>query len=152
MTLAEPHGQGEPAPSTRVSCRRCTWPCLVLVSDGVYDVASAGGERYGERALARAINATRLLPATQVPRAILQELACHRHTSGPEDDAMVVCLDWRGRETRSTEQSWHSVATGRDDDRRLIGSDSDGRRARVVLQCRCGTERTGRASEGGDAA
>jgi serine phosphatase RsbU (regulator of sigma subunit) len=70
---------------------------LVFVSDGVYDVASAGGERYGERALARAINATRLLPAAQVPRAILQELAGHRHSSGPEDDAMVVALDWRGR-------------------------------------------------------
>ncbi|PSL52062.1 stage II sporulation protein E [Saccharothrix carnea] len=70
---------------------------LVFVSDGVYDVASVAGERYGERALARAINATRLLPAAQVPRAILQELAGHRHTSGTEDDAMVVCLDWRGR-------------------------------------------------------
>ncbi len=71
---------------------------LVFVSDGVYDVASTGGERYGERALARAINATRLLPAAQVPRAILQELAGHRPTSGPEDDAMVVALDWRGRD------------------------------------------------------
>ncbi|MFE9751682.1 PP2C family protein-serine/threonine phosphatase [Saccharothrix saharensis] len=70
---------------------------LIFVSDGVYDVASPAGERYGERALARAINATRLLPATQVPRAILQELAGHRDTRLSDDDAMIVCLDWHGK-------------------------------------------------------
>ncbi|MCC8250862.1 SpoIIE family protein phosphatase [Saccharothrix luteola] len=67
------------------------------MADGVYDVASPAGERYGERALARAINATRLLPAAQVPRAILQELSGHRHTRLSEDDAMIVCLDWHDK-------------------------------------------------------
>ncbi|WP_030955981.1 PP2C family protein-serine/threonine phosphatase, partial [Streptomyces sp. NRRL S-481] len=42
---------------------------LVFVSDGVYDVASPGGEAYGDAALARAIQSTRLLPAAEVPRA-----------------------------------------------------------------------------------
>ncbi|WP_411072396.1 PP2C family protein-serine/threonine phosphatase [Streptomyces sp. cmx-4-25] len=70
---------------------------LVFVSDGVYDVASPSGERYSERALARALTSTRLLPASQVPRAVLQELAGHRGVIDPDDDAMVVCLDWRGR-------------------------------------------------------
>ncbi|MET9934997.1 hypothetical protein ABZ054_29940, partial [Streptomyces sp. NPDC006324] len=37
------------------------------------------------------------LPASQVPRAVLQELAGHRGVIDPDDDAMVVCLDWRGR-------------------------------------------------------
>lgn len=69
---------------------------LIFVSDGVYDVASPAGERYGEQALARAINATRLLPAAQVPRAILQELAGHRDQQRSDDDAMIVCLDWHG--------------------------------------------------------
>ncbi|MEU1005683.1 PP2C family protein-serine/threonine phosphatase [Streptomyces tibetensis] len=70
---------------------------LVFVSDGVYDVASPGGETYGDAALARAIQSTRLLPAAEVPRAVLRELTGHRGASTPDDDALVVCLDWRGR-------------------------------------------------------
>ncbi|MEU4727461.1 PP2C family protein-serine/threonine phosphatase [Streptomyces sp. NPDC023588] len=69
---------------------------LVFVSDGVYAAASAGGEVYSERALARAIQATRLLPAAAVPRGILQELAAHRGADA-EDDALVLCMDWFGR-------------------------------------------------------
>ncbi|WP_208865656.1 PP2C family protein-serine/threonine phosphatase [Streptomyces viridochromogenes] len=71
---------------------------LVFVSDGVYDVASPGGEAYGDAALARAIQSTRLLPAAEVPRAILRELTGHRGGSVADDDALVVCLDWRGRQ------------------------------------------------------
>ena len=69
---------------------------LIFVTDGVYDVASPAGERYGERALTRAIRATRLLPAAQVPVSILEQLSAHR-SGTQEDDAMVVCLDWQGR-------------------------------------------------------
>jgi serine phosphatase RsbU (regulator of sigma subunit) len=70
---------------------------LIFVSDGVYDVASPGGETYGDAALARAIQSTRLLPAAEVPRALLRELTGHRGRPDPDDDALVVCLDWRGR-------------------------------------------------------
>ncbi|GAA3905096.1 PP2C family protein-serine/threonine phosphatase [Streptomyces gulbargensis] len=70
---------------------------LVFVSDGVHAAASPKGEEYGEEALARAIHSTRLLPAAEVPRAILRELGGHRGRSAPDDDALVVCLDWRGR-------------------------------------------------------
>ncbi|WND23845.1 PP2C family protein-serine/threonine phosphatase [Streptomyces violaceus] len=70
---------------------------LVFVSDGVYDVASPGGETYGDIALARAIQSTRLLPAADVPRAVLRELNGHRGRPVADDDALVVCLDWRGR-------------------------------------------------------
>ncbi|MEW1864238.1 MULTISPECIES: PP2C family protein-serine/threonine phosphatase [unclassified Streptomyces] len=72
---------------------------LLFVSDGVYDAVSPGGERYSERALARAITSTRLLPPAQVPRAVLRELTTHRGSPEPDDDAMVVCLDWHGRDT-----------------------------------------------------
>lgn len=68
---------------------------LLIVSDGVYATASPGGETYGERALTRAVLATRLLPPADVPRAILGELPGHRVLPGAEDDALVVCLDWR---------------------------------------------------------
>ncbi|MFF8288698.1 PP2C family protein-serine/threonine phosphatase [Streptomyces sp. NPDC016309] len=70
---------------------------LFFLSDGVYDVASPAGERYSEQALTRAMAATRLLPPSQVPRAVLQELAGHRGSIDADDDAMVVCLDWHGR-------------------------------------------------------
>ncbi|HET6860557.1 MAG TPA: PP2C family protein-serine/threonine phosphatase [Streptomyces sp.] len=69
---------------------------LIFVSDGVYAAVSRAGEVYGERALARAIQAVSLLPAAAVPRALLQELADYRDAD-PEDDALVVCLDWSGR-------------------------------------------------------
>ncbi|MEU0276107.1 PP2C family protein-serine/threonine phosphatase [Streptomyces sp. NPDC006307] len=70
---------------------------LFFVSDGVYDAASPAGERYSDKALARAMTATRLLPPSQVPRAVLHELAGHRGPVAAEDDAMVLCLDWHGR-------------------------------------------------------
>ncbi|MEU7564021.1 PP2C family protein-serine/threonine phosphatase [Streptomyces eurythermus] len=70
---------------------------LVFVSDGVHAVASPKGEAYGDAALARAIQSTRLLPAAEVPRAILRELTGHRGKPAPDDDALVVCLDWHGR-------------------------------------------------------
>jgi serine phosphatase RsbU (regulator of sigma subunit) len=70
---------------------------LVFVSDGVHGAASPKGEAYGDTALARAIHSTRLLPAAEVPRAILRELTGHRGEALADDDALVVCLDWRGR-------------------------------------------------------
>ncbi|MFE7859668.1 PP2C family protein-serine/threonine phosphatase [Streptomyces sp. NPDC057403] len=71
---------------------------LLFVSDGVHAVTAPGGEQYGERALARALTATRLLPAADVPAAILRELGGHRGRPEPDDDALVVCLDWFGKQ------------------------------------------------------
>ncbi|CAM3572741.1 MULTISPECIES: PP2C family protein-serine/threonine phosphatase [Streptomyces] len=73
---------------------------LLLGSDGVYETPGAGGEKYGERALARSLTANRLLPASQVPVAILRELADYRAERPLEDDALVMCLDWHGRPER----------------------------------------------------
>ncbi|WP_406089621.1 PP2C family protein-serine/threonine phosphatase [Streptomyces sp. NBC_01013] len=70
---------------------------LLLVSDGVYDTVSPLGEPYVERGLTRAILATRLLPAASVPGAVLRELADYRDGE-PLDDALVVCVDWFGRQ------------------------------------------------------
>jgi serine phosphatase RsbU (regulator of sigma subunit) len=71
---------------------------LVFVSDGVYGAIAPGGETYGEKALAKAIASTRLLPAADVPRAVLRELSAHRGGPDAQDDALVVCLDWFGRQ------------------------------------------------------
>ncbi|MFE2379127.1 PP2C family protein-serine/threonine phosphatase [Streptomyces sp. NPDC059398] len=70
---------------------------LLFGSDGVYDTRSAGGEVYGERALARSLGSTRFLPPSQVPRAVLRELAAYRDNAPLADDALVVCVDWVGR-------------------------------------------------------
>ncbi|MER5432561.1 PP2C family protein-serine/threonine phosphatase [Streptomyces sp. NPDC002588] len=70
---------------------------LLFVSDGVHAVPSPGGEIYGERALARAVHSAALLPAAEVPAAVLRELSQHRGRPEPDDDALVVCLDWFGR-------------------------------------------------------
>ncbi|WP_340374079.1 PP2C family protein-serine/threonine phosphatase [Streptomyces sp. SS7] len=70
---------------------------LLFVSDGVHAVPGPGGEIYGDRALARAVNSAALLPAAEVPAAVLRELSGHRGRPEPDDDALVVCLDWFGK-------------------------------------------------------
>ncbi|MFE5536607.1 PP2C family protein-serine/threonine phosphatase [Streptomyces sp. NPDC056492] len=70
---------------------------LFFLSDGVYDVMSPAGEPYSRHALSRAVMNTRLLPPSQVPRALLELLAGHRGGIEADDDAMVLCLDWHGR-------------------------------------------------------
>ncbi|MFI7497922.1 PP2C family protein-serine/threonine phosphatase [Streptomyces sp. NPDC049687] len=70
---------------------------LLFVSDGVHEALAPGGEVYGERALARAVNSAALLPAAEVPPAVLRELSRHRGRPEPDDDALVVCLDWFGK-------------------------------------------------------
>ncbi|MDF9810774.1 PP2C family protein-serine/threonine phosphatase [Streptomyces sp. SPB162] len=69
---------------------------LVFVSDGVYAASSPAGVAYEEQALARAIGAATMLPAADVPGAVLRELADYRDADA-DDDALVVCLDWHGR-------------------------------------------------------
>ncbi|MDF3301246.1 PP2C family protein-serine/threonine phosphatase [Streptomyces tropicalis] len=74
----------------------CPGDRLIFVSDGVYGVAAPGGEPYGDQALSRAIAATVLLPAADVPAAVLRELTGHRGRPEPDDDALVACVDWLG--------------------------------------------------------
>ncbi|MFE9628246.1 PP2C family protein-serine/threonine phosphatase [Streptomyces sp. NPDC006527] len=70
---------------------------LVLVSDGVHALASPDAEASADASLARAILSTRLLPAAEVPHAVLRESARRSGRRVRDDDALVVCLDWRGR-------------------------------------------------------
>lgn len=71
---------------------------LVFVSDGVFEaVGRSRGENFGDRALALAVLATRLLPAASVPQEVLRHLSVYRGGQETVDDALVVCLDWRGR-------------------------------------------------------
>ncbi|MFF8642642.1 PP2C family protein-serine/threonine phosphatase [Streptomyces sp. NPDC015345] len=92
-----PLGMSEDTPYTAEHFQVSSGDRLLFVSDGVYDVASPTGERYSERALTRAMTNSRLLPPSQVPRAVLHELSGHRGPIAADDDALIVCLDWRGR-------------------------------------------------------
>ncbi|MEV5607350.1 PP2C family protein-serine/threonine phosphatase [Streptomyces sp. NPDC052225] len=78
---------------------------LIFVSDGVYATHGTADEAYGERALARAIHAAGLLPAAAVPRAVLRELAEYRGASPADDDELVVCVDWFGRDAADTAEA-----------------------------------------------
>ncbi|ADH69257.1 Phosphoserine phosphatase rsbU [Nocardiopsis dassonvillei] len=71
---------------------------LVFVSDGVFDAKGPSEEEtFGSRALSLAILATRLVPSASVPQEVLRHLAEYRGEHESVDDALVVCLDWRGR-------------------------------------------------------
>nr|WP_180218290.1 PP2C family protein-serine/threonine phosphatase [Streptomyces albus] len=70
---------------------------LLIGSDGVYETSGRGGEKYGDRSLARSLAANRLLPAAQVPVAVLRELAGYRREAALQDDALIMCVDWHGR-------------------------------------------------------
>jgi serine phosphatase RsbU (regulator of sigma subunit) len=70
---------------------------LLFASDGVYGTYSPDGDAYGDRALVRALSATSLLSAADVPGAVLRELPDYRGQDA-DDDALVVCLDWFGRQ------------------------------------------------------
>jgi serine phosphatase RsbU (regulator of sigma subunit) len=75
---------------------------LVFASDGVYDTASPAGAAYGDRALARALAGTGLLPAADVPASILRQLPDYRGQEA-DDDALLVCMDWYGRQQEPAE-------------------------------------------------
>ncbi|MEU1125409.1 PP2C family protein-serine/threonine phosphatase [Streptomyces sp. NPDC005899] len=78
---------------------------LLIGSDGVYETASTAGEHYGQRALARSLSAHRFLPSEQVPLAVLRDLRDYRGATPLDDDALVVCMDWFGRESAGGDAS-----------------------------------------------
>ncbi|MFF5216167.1 PP2C family protein-serine/threonine phosphatase [Micromonospora sp. NPDC000442] len=69
---------------------------LFIVSDGVWAADPSGRETYGERAMARAMRATRLQPPTEAVGTVMRELQTFHADTDLRDDAVVVCLDWRG--------------------------------------------------------
>jgi hypothetical protein len=66
----------------------------VIVSDGVHAARGPAGEEYGLRALSSAVSASQLAPPPEAARAIVGDLCAYTKLT---DDAVVFCLDWRGR-------------------------------------------------------
>ncbi|WP_018654510.1 PP2C family protein-serine/threonine phosphatase [Actinomadura flavalba] len=69
---------------------------LIVVSDGVHTAESRAGELYGKSALVQAIRDTRLQPPSEAVRGFIRRFLEYHDGAEPRDDAVVVCLDWRG--------------------------------------------------------
>ncbi|MEV1144671.1 PP2C family protein-serine/threonine phosphatase [Micromonospora sp. NPDC049799] len=69
---------------------------LFVVSDGVWAADPDGRGSYGERAMARAMRSTRLQPPSEAVGTVMRELHAYHVDADLRDDAVVVCLDWRG--------------------------------------------------------
>ncbi|MFB9909169.1 PP2C family protein-serine/threonine phosphatase [Allokutzneria oryzae] len=69
---------------------------LVIVSDGVHE-AAVGERRFGEEQLALTLAATRAVSPPEAVRAIMADLHEFGGEADLDDDAVAVCLDWRGR-------------------------------------------------------
>ena len=68
---------------------------MLVVSDGVHAAAPGGLPSFGESALISALRRTRLQPATEAVGTVMRSLHEYHGGADPEDDAVMVCLDWR---------------------------------------------------------
>jgi serine phosphatase RsbU (regulator of sigma subunit) len=68
---------------------------MLVVSDGVHAAAPGDRPRYGETALVNALRRTRLQPATEAVGTVMRGLREYHAGAEPDDDAVMVCLDWR---------------------------------------------------------
>ncbi|MBM2621531.1 serine/threonine-protein phosphatase [Actinoplanes sp. LDG1-06] len=67
---------------------------LLVVSDGVHAAAPGGRSPYGESGLLTALRRTRLQPPTEAVGTVIRALREYHAGSDPDDDAVIVCLDW----------------------------------------------------------
>jgi serine phosphatase RsbU (regulator of sigma subunit) len=68
---------------------------MLVVSDGVHAANPGGLPRFGESGLLSALRRTRLQPATEAVGTVLRGLREYHAGAEPDDDAVMVCLDWR---------------------------------------------------------
>ena len=68
---------------------------MLVVSDGVHTAAPGGRPSYGESALLTALRRTRMQPATEAVGTVMRGLRDYHAGAEAEDDAVMVCLDWR---------------------------------------------------------
>ncbi|MEH1014736.1 PP2C family protein-serine/threonine phosphatase [Micromonospora sp. CPCC 206060] len=85
---------------------------LFVVSDGVYSAEPGGREPYGRRAMARAMRAACLQPATEAVGTVIRELHAYHDRVDLRDDAVVVCLDWFGGGRDGNPETSRSIGDG----------------------------------------
>jgi serine phosphatase RsbU (regulator of sigma subunit) len=69
---------------------------VFVVSDGVHEARPGGRQAYGAKGLATAIRSTRLQPAAEAVATVMRGLHAYHERERLDDDAVIVCLDWRG--------------------------------------------------------
>ncbi|WP_329241049.1 serine/threonine-protein phosphatase [Actinoallomurus sp. NBC_01490] len=70
---------------------------LVIFSDGFHTARSPRGEAYGASALAAALRQTQLQSPSEAVRTLTRGLLDYHRGAELADDAVVLCLDWKGR-------------------------------------------------------
>jgi serine phosphatase RsbU (regulator of sigma subunit) len=73
---------------------------IVIFSDGFHLAVGPRGEPYGASALAAALRQTRLQNPSEAVRTLTRGLLDYYEGIEIADDAVVLCLDWNGRELR----------------------------------------------------
>lgn len=68
---------------------------MLVVSDGVHAAKPGGLPRFGESGLLSALRRTRLQPAGEAVGTVMRGLRDYHAGAEPDDDAVMVCLDWR---------------------------------------------------------
>jgi serine phosphatase RsbU (regulator of sigma subunit) len=68
---------------------------LLIVSDGVHAATPGGRPPYGDSALLTTLRRTRLQPPTEAVGTVIRGLHEYHDGYDPQDDAVVVCLDWQ---------------------------------------------------------
>ncbi|MFD0817131.1 PP2C family protein-serine/threonine phosphatase [Micromonospora zhanjiangensis] len=68
---------------------------LFVVSDGIFEATSDTGRRYGDTALERFVRRSGTMAPLEAVRSLLGDLRAYVG-SDLVDDAVAVCLDWRG--------------------------------------------------------
>ncbi|NKZ03519.1 PP2C family protein-serine/threonine phosphatase [Actinomadura latina] len=71
---------------------------LVVVSDGVHGAQSPSGVPFGPDSLLQALRATRLQDPPEAVRTVVRRFVEYHDEGEPADDAVIVCIDWTGRD------------------------------------------------------
>jgi serine phosphatase RsbU (regulator of sigma subunit) len=74
---------------------------LVIFSDGFHTARSPRGESWGETAVAAALRQTSLQSPSEAVRTLTRGLLDYHGAAELADDAVVLCLDWTGRQVSS---------------------------------------------------
>jgi serine phosphatase RsbU (regulator of sigma subunit) len=69
---------------------------LIIVSDGLHNARNAKGQVYGQVPLGAALRSARLQDPNETVRFLISDLLAHHEGSDLSDDAIAVCLDWKG--------------------------------------------------------
>jgi stage II sporulation SpoE-like protein len=69
---------------------------LIIISEGLFNAKSPGGQLYGDGPLGAALRSARLQDPSEAVRFVISDLLAYHEGTDLIDDAIAVCLDWAG--------------------------------------------------------